>query len=134
MNTVEALKALYVAMGGNLTDTYDDIAGGVAVSNIVIIPDVISAIAKIAVPAELPKVTGDDNRKVLTVKDGKWSAALPASQLPEVSQTNAGQVLTVSAEGTWEAANVPTELPEVSAEDDGDVLKVVSGAWAKATQ
>ena len=104
MNTVEALKALYVAMGGTLTDTYDDIAGGAAVSNYALIPDVIAAIAQIAVPAELPAVMGEDDGKVLTVSGGKWVAALPASQ-----------------------------LPAVSADDNGDVLKVVDGAWAKAS-
>lgn len=45
MNTIEALKALYVSLGGALTDIYENIAGGIAVSNYVIIPDIIAAIA-----------------------------------------------------------------------------------------
>lgn len=45
---VEALKALYVALGGALTDTYADIAGGVPVSEYSLICDVISAIAEVA--------------------------------------------------------------------------------------
>ena len=45
MNTIEALQALYVAFGGQLTDTYETIADGVPVSNYVVIPDVIAAIA-----------------------------------------------------------------------------------------
>ena len=43
--TVKALQNLYVAMGGTLTDTHDDIASGVAVSNYVTIPDMINALA-----------------------------------------------------------------------------------------
>lgn len=77
MNTIEALKALYVAFGGALTDTYEDIADGAAVSNYVVIPDMIRAIAKKAPAAgvELPEVSAADNDKVLTVVDGKWAAA-----------------------------------------------------------
>lgn len=80
MNTIEALQALYVAFGGNLTDTYETIANGVAVSDYVVIPDMIQALAKVAPAAsvELPKVTSSDNGKVLTVVSGKWAkAALP---------------------------------------------------------
>ena len=48
MNTIQALQALYVKLGGDLTDTYDDIAGGVPVSDYAIIPDMIAAIAEVA--------------------------------------------------------------------------------------
>ncbi len=71
--TVEALKALYVALGGQLTDTYEDIAGGVAVSEYVLIPDVIEAISQVVTGAELPAVTAEDNGKVLKVVDGEWA-------------------------------------------------------------
>lgn len=105
--TVDALKGLYVALGGQLTDTYSDIAGGIAVSNYVLIPDCIQAIAQ-KVPtgsgASLPAVTAADNGDVLTVVDGAWAKA--------------------------EAAK---ELPAVTAEDNGSVLKVVDGAWDKGT-
>lgn len=77
---VEALKALYVAFGGKLTDTYDDIAGGVAVKNYVLISDVIYAIAEIAetvMAKVLPTVSGADNGKVLTVVEGAWAAVTP---------------------------------------------------------
>lgn len=43
--TVDALKNLYVALGGKLTDTYSDIADGVPVSDYTIKPDVINVIA-----------------------------------------------------------------------------------------
>lgn len=104
--TVEALKGLYVAFGGSLTDHYSDIAGNVNVSNYVLIPDCIKALAKIATSAgiELPAVTSEDNGNVLTVVEGKWAKAA-----------------------------APKELPAVTAEDNGDVLKVVDGEWAVGT-
>lgn len=74
--TVEALKGLYVALGGELTDTYDSIAGGIAVSDYVLIPDCIQAITQVvttATKAELPAVTSDDNGSVLKVVDGEWA-------------------------------------------------------------
>ena len=64
--TVDALKALYVALGGNAED----------VVNITLIPDMIFAIAEVAETAtasELPKVTSSDNGKVLKVAEGKWT-------------------------------------------------------------
>jgi hypothetical protein len=43
--TIKALQNLYVAMGGALTDTYANIADGASIANLVIIPDMINAIA-----------------------------------------------------------------------------------------
>ena len=57
--------------------------GGTAtdVADITIIPDMINAIATLVssgATAELPKVSSTDNGKVLTVVSGKWAkAALP---------------------------------------------------------
>lgn len=73
--TVDALKALYVALGGTAAD----------VANVTLIPDMINAIATVAgtvataaTTAELPKVTASNNGQVLTVDSGKWKAkALP---------------------------------------------------------
>lgn len=61
---VEALKRLYVALGGKATDVADlNTSSGV-----------IDAIAGVAAKAiELPKVTADDNGKVLKVVDGAWA-------------------------------------------------------------
>jgi hypothetical protein len=66
--TVDALKALYAALGGNSTD----------VANITLIPDMVNAIATLVQSggtAELPSVKSTDNGKVLTVVSGKWAAA-----------------------------------------------------------
>lgn len=69
--TVDALKAIYVALGGSADD----------VANIDLIPDMLNAIAVVipaATKAELPKVTSSNNGQVLTVDGGKWKAkALP---------------------------------------------------------
>lgn len=104
--TVDALKALYVALGGDLDDDdYTGIADGAKVGEYSLIPDVIEAIAKLAGSAiELPTVTTSNNGQVLTVSSGKWAAA-----------------------------DVPAELPTVSATDNGSVLKVIDGAWGVGT-
>ena len=65
-NTITALRALYVALGGTASD----------VANLVIIPDLINAIATLiasGATAELPAVTTSDNGKVLKVANGKWA-------------------------------------------------------------
>lgn len=100
--TVEALKGLYVAFGGSLTDHYSDIAGNVNVSDYVLIPDCIKALAKIAASAgiELPAVTSEDNGDVLTVVEGKWAKAAAPKELPAVTAENNGAVLKV-ADGAW---------------------------------
>lgn len=78
MSNLEALKALYVAVGGALTDTHESINGGSTVANYVILADVIAAIAaKITAGSmkELPSVTSSNNGQVLTVVSGKWKNA-----------------------------------------------------------
>lgn len=66
--TVEALKELYIALGGNVTN----------VADITLIPDMIRAIA-IHIgnggAAELPTVSSANNGNVLTVVNGAWTAA-----------------------------------------------------------
>jgi hypothetical protein len=66
--TVEALKELYIALGGNTTN----------VADITLIPDMIRAIAAHISgggAAELPTVSKNDNGRVLTVVEGEWAAA-----------------------------------------------------------
>lgn len=72
MDNVQALKALYTALGGNAE----------TVANVTLISDMINAIATLITGGaitELPAVTASDNGKVLTVVSGKWAAATPAS-------------------------------------------------------
>ena len=66
MGNVEALKALYVALGGAEAD----------VENLTLNAEVIAAIATLAAASGgvLPEVTDADDGKVLTVVDGKWQA------------------------------------------------------------
>ena len=98
MTTINALKNLYVELGGNLED----------VENITIIPDMINALSEIAgSTVELPAVTTEDNGDVLTVVEGAWAKATIPAQLPAVTSEDAGKVLTVNSEGQWVAV-----LPE----------------------
>lgn len=65
---VTALKALYVALGGDADD----------VAEVYLISDMINAIATLAsgiAGATLPAVTATDNGKILKVVDGEWAAA-----------------------------------------------------------
>lgn len=67
MGNVEALKALYVALGGAAED----------VENFTLNAEVIAALADVAgavAAGILPEVTDADDGKVLTVVDGKWQA------------------------------------------------------------
>ena len=101
--TVDALKTLYVALGGTTAD----------VADITTIPEILTEIIPLAATiaegsaAELPTVTSSNNGEILTVSGGKWVSAAPASQLPAVTATENGEVLTV-VEGAWAAANLPT--------------------------
>ena len=72
MTTIEALKALYAAFGGN----------SATVAGMQTDADIIYALSQIvsSTAAELPAVTADNNGQVLTVVNAKWAAAaLPAS-------------------------------------------------------
>lgn len=73
MGNVEALKGLYVALGGDADD----------VADITLISDMITEIAKVvttAVAKELPEVDAEDNGKVLKVIEGKWAVGNDATE------------------------------------------------------
>lgn len=68
-NNVDALKALYVALGGDADD----------VAEISLISEMIKAIATV-VPASsalLPTVTAANDGDILMVVDGAWAAVTP---------------------------------------------------------
>ena len=67
MTNVEALKALFIALGGD-EDDFD------ATTN----PEAISALVDVIAGGTLPAVTAEDDGKVLTVVDGAWAAVTPA--------------------------------------------------------
>lgn len=72
-NTLDALRGLYVALGGDADD----------VANLVIIPDLINAISTqvttVVATKELPEVDAEDNGKVLKVVDGEWAVGADAT-------------------------------------------------------
>lgn len=66
MTNVEALKAVYKALGGDADD----------VADITTTAEMISAIATViptATASELPEVSATDNGSVLKVINGKWA-------------------------------------------------------------
>lgn len=86
--TVQALQALYVKLGGSLTDTYDNIADGATVADYATIPDMVDAIAQISKAENLiNSVSNDDNGKVLTVVDGAAEFAEPGTNTFLVTYT-----------------------------------------------
>lgn len=117
--TVEALKLLYVKLGGNLSDIADLDTDA----------EIIDAIEDLNFK-ELPNVTADDNGDVLTVVSGAWAKSTPSGgSLPNVTSDDNGDILTV-VEGEWAKGEVPTELPTVTSADEGDVLTVDNnGKW-----
>ena len=56
----ESLKGLYVKLGGSLTDTYETIASGDTVGDMVTLPDLINAIGEIVGGVESEPGTIDD--------------------------------------------------------------------------
>lgn len=98
ITSIEALKGLYVALGGELSD----------VASLNKIPDMLEAISTVASAAasELPAVKDADNGKVLTVVSGKWAKADLPAELPAVASEDNGKVLKV-IEGEWGAASLP---------------------------
>lgn len=93
MKTIDSLKELYAAMGGDPQE----------VENLTLTADIISAVAKVAgsLGGTLPEVTLEDNGDVLGVVDGQW--AKTSSGLPAVTADDNGKYLKV-VNGVWTAA------------------------------
>ena len=77
---------------------------------------------------ELPAVSSTDNGKVLTVVSGAWAKAAIPSQLPSVSGTDNGKALMVSG-GKWQKSS----LPDAGADTKGLVKQAANVAESSAT-
>ena len=97
ISNVEALKTLYVQLGGSLNDTYSDIANGIKVGQYDLISDCILACAKKA--PTVPTVTGQSG-KFLTNNGTALSWGSIPVELPAYNAEKAGYILTVNADGT----------------------------------
>ena len=97
-NTLDALRNLYIALGGTASN----------VANLVIIQDLINAIAALITThgiSTLPAVSASDNGKVLTVVSGEWNKAAVPTELPAVTTTDTG-ILAVE-DGEWKVIPMP---------------------------
>lgn len=94
IDNVEALKGLYVALGGNLDD----------VKNISLISEMLEKISTVAAAAasELPAVSASDNGKALVVKSGKWATG---DGVPSATASDVNRVLWVNSSGKWQKGN-----------------------------
>lgn len=122
INTVESLRGLYVALGGNITE----------VANLNTIPELLTEISTVAQAAatELPAVKPADNGKVLTVVNSKWAKAdLPTAASDKLGCVKVGSGLAI-ADGVLSASG---GLPAATAADSGKALEVDSnGDWIKS--
>lgn len=120
INTVESLRGLYVALGGDIAE----------VANLNTIPELLTEISTVAQAAatELPAVKSADNGKVLTVVNSKWAKAdLPTASSDKLGGVKVGNGLTI-ADGVLSASG---GLPAATAADEGKALEVDSnGDWA----
>lgn len=124
--TVKSLQDAYVSLGGELTDTYEDIDNGTPVSDYTTIPDVIEAIAQIAAKTlELPTTTSADKGSVLMVnEEGNWDKGDAPTELPAVTAEDAGKILSVTEQGEWAPETPSGGLPDVTTDDVGKALLV----------
>lgn len=126
INTVESLRGLYVALGGDIAE----------VANLNTIPQLLEEISTVAQAAatELPAVKAADNGKVLTVVNSKWAKAdLPTASSEKLGGVKVGSGLAI-ADGVLSASG---GLPAVTSSDSGKLLAVNPlGEWdlSKYTQ
>lgn len=95
-NNLDALRNLYVALGGDADD----------VADLVTNPDLINAIADLITTKGIAALPTGTSGQVLTMGESGWAAADIPAQLPIVTDSNNGEVLTVVS-GDWAAAALP---------------------------
>lgn len=110
-NNIDALRSVYLSLGGSLDDTYEDINGGSPVSAYRSVKDHIAAISKLDVGSGsgLPDVTAEDNGKIVQVSNGEW--------------TKSGTKIDTSAP----ASNFTDMLYLVSYESDSNQIRLTYG-------
>ena len=124
MNTVEALKALYVALGGTAAD----------VAKMTLIPQLIGAIAQFAAGGGiggggLPDPSELADGSVLFVENGEWVAE-PDRLLPIPDETGENQdaVLIVGAGNVWTISDAPFyPIPDPEDGVGGNPIMVADG-------
>lgn len=102
--TVQSLQALYVKLGGELTDTYAAIADGAQVGDYTTIPDMIDALSEIA-------------------ENGGDGGALPAD-FPAEGAANANKIIGFNANGKYYAFAIPGSPISLS-----ETLTLTSSGW-----
>lgn len=88
MNNIEALKSVYTKLGGELTDSYDDIADGIPVNDYSVVSDGIQAVSKVAGSSSgselfVIPVTWDSTKSlyVTTITQAELTAAIAKDAL-----------------------------------------------------
>lgn len=101
-NNIDALRSVYLSLGGSLDDAYEDINGGSPVSAYRSVKDHIAAISKLDVGSSggsgLPEVTAEDNGKILQVGGGEWSTSFAKINISSPSSSLANMLYLVSYE------------------------------------
>ena len=85
-SAIKALQSVYIALGGSLTDSYSSISDGAIVGDYNVIPDMLDAIAKIAVSKELPDVpSANGTYRLVAVKS---NTGVTFNWIPDVSKVS----------------------------------------------
>lgn len=138
MNTVKSLQALYVKLGGNLTDTYSGIAGGIPVGDYSLIPDMIQACTQKAGSGS----SGGAELFAVALAMGEDSAATSDKTVAEINAAyEAGDVIIGVFDNDGDAIVQPTLIAEaavsfeaVISTDDGAILITFKGSVSDETE